>query len=93
MFYHLFIPAELRVGKNKLTGPFPKMALEKLVNLQVLSLGDNRFTGTIPNIFDHIHRLTDLHLNNNQLKGSIPESIGHLSSMSKSKECWYFYHE
>jgi hypothetical protein len=72
-----------RLDNNKLSGPFPKQSLGKLFNLEVLSLGGNEFTGTIPDVFDFIHRLTSLHLNNNKFKGTIPASLGHLSGISK----------
>jgi hypothetical protein len=75
--------ASFRLDYNKLSGPFPKQSLEKLLNLEVLSLGGNEFTGTIPNVFDFIHRLTHLHLNNNKFEGAIPDSLGHLSGISK----------
>eukprot|EP00980_Cylindrotheca_fusiformis_P017159 scaffold5281_cov127-Cylindrotheca_fusiformis.AAC.8 len=74
--------AELSVAKNKLEGPFPEELLRPLNKLEVLKLGDNRFTGTIPDIFDYIHRLRDLHLNNNRFEGTIPKSLGNLSAMT-----------
>jgi hypothetical protein len=80
------LKAELCVGKNKLAGEFPVETLEALFDLEVLNIGNNDFSGTIPDFFDHIHRLTELHLNNMKLKGSIPLSLGHLSAMSKLQE-------
>ncbi len=52
-------------------------------NLEVLHLHHNKFTGTFPNLFDHMPRITDLQLNNNQFKGTIPSSIFNLQRLSK----------
>jgi Leucine-rich repeat (LRR) protein len=79
--------ASFRLDYNKFSGRFPKQSLERLFNLEVLNLGGNEFTGTIPNVFDFIHRLTHLHLNNNKFEGAIPDSLGHLSGISKFIKC------
>jgi hypothetical protein len=51
--------------------------MRQLANLNVLWLQNNMLTGSIPDIFDEMRQLDDLHLYNNSLTGSFacPEWI------------------
>jgi hypothetical protein len=53
--------------------------LKKLMNLRVLLLGDNQFTGPIPDSLKSLYKLTHLSLHNNKLSGSLPEWLEDLT--------------
>ncbi|ERN01864.1 hypothetical protein AMTR_s00089p00108500 [Amborella trichopoda] len=55
--------------------------LEKLQNLQALSLSNNNFSGTINPELARIESLRRLNLSRNSLSGSIPPSLGNMSSI------------
>ncbi|XP_021717384.1 inactive leucine-rich repeat receptor-like serine/threonine-protein kinase At1g60630 [Chenopodium quinoa] len=70
---------ELRVlslKSNNLTGQIPDMS--KLVNLKVLYLNLNKFTGPFPASLASLHRLKIINLSDNNLSGEIPGSINQL---------------
>ncbi|KAL6546098.1 hypothetical protein OROGR_009972 [Orobanche gracilis] len=64
-----------------LSGPLPE-SLSNLTALQHLLLGDNRLSGTIPDL-SALKSLEILHLENNQLEGSIPSSLGGLPNLKE----------
>ncbi|XP_010268319.1 PREDICTED: probably inactive leucine-rich repeat receptor-like protein kinase At3g28040 [Nelumbo nucifera] len=55
--------------------------LEKLQNLQVLSLSHNNFTGDISPELSLIGSLTTLNLSHNSLSGRIPVELGNMSAL------------
>ncbi|GAY66021.1 hypothetical protein CUMW_245440 [Citrus unshiu] len=63
----------LVVGNNQLFGNIPS-GLRNLVNLELLYLGDNQFTGRIPG--RNLTSLTTLNFEENMLEGNIPSSLG-----------------
>lgn len=67
----------LEMGGLGLEGELPSFFGEGMiaVNLQVLALDDNNFTGSIPAAFGNILRLDSLNLANNQLSGDIPAEL------------------
>ncbi|KAL6130960.1 hypothetical protein ACLB2K_069338 [Fragaria x ananassa] len=86
----------LWVSQNKLHGSIPT-GLGNLVNLQSLFMGENSFTGSIPNI-GKLSKLVEWHnntqllnglislsislnLSNNQFSGSLPPEIGKLKNL------------
>lgn len=69
----------LDVSFCSLTGPLPAV-LDTLTTLTELKLGDNAFTGTIPNLGD-LAELTQLSLGNNKLEGSVPAELGRLTKL------------
>lgn len=74
--------AELRVlslQNNSLTGPIPD--LSGLVNLKVLFLSHNYFSGGVPPSISALHRLKTVDLSNNMLSGSIPLSLNGLDRL------------
>nr|GMD88982.1 probable inactive receptor kinase At5g67200 [Ipomoea batatas] len=60
----------LSLQDNSLAGPIPD--LSRLVNLKVLFLDRNFFTGIIPPSISTLHRLKTLDLSHNNLTGNIP---------------------
>ncbi|KAL2242101.1 probable inactive receptor kinase At5g67200 [Sesamum indicum] len=73
---------ELRVlslRNNSLTGPIPD--LSGLVNLKVLFLSRNYFSGSVPPSVSTLHRLKTLDLSYNMLAGPIPDSLGGLDRL------------
>ncbi|XP_020409141.1 putative receptor-like protein kinase At3g47110 [Prunus persica] len=72
---------ELDISENKLTGQVPN--LQNLVNLELLSMGNNNFKGHIPNDIAKLSSLRRLSLQNNVLSGSIPSSLGNLTMLTR----------
>lgn len=73
---------ELSLGFNDFTvvAGFPR-TIERLSRLKVLSLVENAFTGTIPDIFVSLSLLRELRLDNNDLSGTVPSEIALLSNL------------
>ncbi|KAK6115929.1 hypothetical protein DH2020_008198 [Rehmannia glutinosa] len=69
----------LSLQNNSLTGPIPD--LSGLVNLKVLFLSRNYFSGYIPPSISTLHRLKTLDLSYNMLAGSIPPSLNGLDRL------------
>ncbi|KMT02205.1 hypothetical protein BVRB_9g206650 isoform B [Beta vulgaris subsp. vulgaris] len=75
----LSLLGELRVlsfKSNNLSGEIPDMST--LVNLKVLYLNLNNFTGPFPESLSSLHRLKIIALSDNKLSGSIPNSVAQL---------------
>ena len=70
---------ELYLGGNQIYGNIP-IALENLINLFVLGLNGNLFTGVIPS-FRKFQNLQGLYLFGNKLSGPIPNSLGNLTQL------------
>jgi hypothetical protein len=60
-----------------MTGPIPEV-IGDLVNLELLSLGNNQLTGPIPEAIGNLVYVESLSLSDNQLTGPIPVAIGNL---------------
>ncbi|PIN26143.1 Serine/threonine protein kinase [Handroanthus impetiginosus] len=69
----------LSLQNNSLTGPIPD--LSGLVDLKVLFLSRNYFSGSIPPSISTLHRLKTLDLSSNMLTGSIPFSLNGLERL------------
>ncbi|KAL3505131.1 hypothetical protein ACH5RR_034972 [Cinchona calisaya] len=69
----------LSLQNNSLTGPLPD--LSGLVNLKVLFLSHNFFTGFIPPSITTLHRLKTLDLSHNNLTGPLPISLNNLDRL------------
>eukprot|EP00261_Vitis_vinifera_P032265 XP_019073508.1 PREDICTED: probable LRR receptor-like serine/threonine-protein kinase At5g45780 [Vitis vinifera] len=73
----------LVLHSNKFKGSIP-LELCHLDSLQILDLGNNNLSGTIPRCFEELtglHGLIFLNLSNNHLQGKIPVKIGALTSL------------
>ncbi|KAI3460207.1 hypothetical protein Pfo_016870 [Paulownia fortunei] len=69
----------LSLQNNSLTGPIPD--LSGLINLKVLFLSRNYFSGSVPPSISTLHRLKTLDLSYNMLAGSIPLSLNGLDRL------------
>ncbi|KAK2648798.1 hypothetical protein Ddye_016287 [Dipteronia dyeriana] len=70
----------LRLHGNSISGTLPEPALpnSSCINLQLLDLGRNKFSGSFPEFITRFHGLRELDLSNNMFSGSIPESLSGL---------------
>ncbi|XP_058069005.1 probable LRR receptor-like serine/threonine-protein kinase At1g67720 [Magnolia sinica] len=57
-------------------------SIANLTSVSSISLGDNKLSGSIPDL-SHMKQLKYLHLENNQLSGKIPNSLGHLDNLQE----------
>ncbi|XP_050250599.1 probable LRR receptor-like serine/threonine-protein kinase At3g47570 isoform X2 [Quercus robur] len=71
---------KLYFGGNEISGAIP-VTLGNLVNLIILGMEENLFTGLIPTIFEKFQKIQVLALNGNRLSGEIPTSIGNLTQL------------
>lgn len=69
----------LSLQDNSLAGPIPD--LSGLVNLKVLFLDHNFFSGVIPPSISTLHRLKTLDLSHNNLTGTIPATFNGLDRL------------
>ena len=65
---------------NRLTGAIP-VALERLVNLEQLSLDNNQLSGTVPAWLGNLSKLEVLNLRGSHLSGAIPGELANLSNL------------
>ncbi|KAK9082006.1 hypothetical protein Syun_030988 [Stephania yunnanensis] len=70
----------LSLGRNKLSGTFPKQ-LCALQKLKTLRLASNNLTGSLPYDLGNLSSLQFIDLASNFLEGGIPYSIGQLKSL------------
>ncbi|RZC52066.1 hypothetical protein C5167_020490 [Papaver somniferum] len=78
---------ELRVANNSLTGTIPLeiqkcSSLSGEKSLQMLALGANNFSGSIPTSFENLSQLQILNLRKNELTGNVPEEILSLRNLT-----------
>ncbi|KAK2632676.1 hypothetical protein EUGRSUZ_L01244 [Eucalyptus grandis] len=73
------------VSENELTGGFPSANLSSLniilPNLQTLVLGDNQFTGPIPDSLSNASNLATIDIPLNNFSGRVPASFGRLQNL------------
>ena len=70
----------LYIGGNQISGIIPT-ALENLINLSILVMQENLFTGPILVYFGKFQKLQALYLYGNRLSGHIPSSLGNLTQL------------
>ncbi|XP_047306654.1 putative receptor-like protein kinase At3g47110 [Impatiens glandulifera] len=71
------------LSSNQLQGRIPPTTIGNLVNLSLLDLSNNRFTGPIPSTIGKLQKLQRFYLGRNQLSGTIPDSIGNLTLVNE----------
>jgi hypothetical protein len=69
---------EFFIHNNALTGKIPTTLS---ASLRAVLLANNSLSGSIPEEFGMLKKLTDLRLNRNQLTGSIPKSFANATSL------------
>ena len=69
------------LDNNHLVGTIPGDIGANLENLRKLGLSSNKFSGSLPDIFDTMHSLTGVDFSNNALRGSLPVSLGNIASL------------
>lgn len=62
-------------------GTIPARLLRRLSSLQVLNLGNNKMTGTLPVEIEHLSNLRTLTLDANSWIGVIPTQLGAIESL------------
>ncbi|KAI4306812.1 hypothetical protein L6164_030057 [Bauhinia variegata] len=67
---------------NQIIGNIPE-EIGNLINLAVLTMGDNLFTGIIPTSFGNLKKMQVMSLSGNRLSGLIPPSIGNLTPLNR----------
>ncbi|XP_028787215.1 receptor-like protein EIX1 [Neltuma alba] len=73
----------LDVARNELSGPIPPWIGFNLQNLQVLSMRNNHFNGSLPSYLCHLTNIQVLDLSLNNLAGQIPKCLRNLSAMAR----------
>ncbi|CAM0943759.1 unnamed protein product [Alopecurus aequalis] len=73
--------ARVSLSENNLRGELPTSLANLSKSLEVLDLGSNHISGTIPDNIDNLLNLTMLFLDGNLLTGKIPSTLGHLSNL------------
>uniref|UniRef100_A0A0D9VCD8 non-specific serine/threonine protein kinase n=1 Tax=Leersia perrieri TaxID=77586 RepID=A0A0D9VCD8_9ORYZ len=73
----------LSLPNNDLQGQVEWENLVKLSKLAILDLGENNFTGNIPESIGQLKRLEELHLNNNKMFGDIPSTLSNCTSLKE----------
>ncbi|KAK3409842.1 hypothetical protein EUGRSUZ_J01921 [Eucalyptus grandis] len=72
----------LDFGNNKFRGAIPASIANFTNTLQILSLGSNLITGSIPREIEKLNGLQILVLYNNSISGEIPDGIGKLQNLT-----------
>ncbi|KAK2633168.1 hypothetical protein EUGRSUZ_L00425, partial [Eucalyptus grandis] len=66
--------------RSKIYGEIPE-EIGNLVNLELLVLGFNQFSGVIPSNLGNLQNLVILQLSHSNLRGTIPSSLGNLTKL------------
>ncbi|CAN1813669.1 Receptor-like protein EIX2 [Linum perenne] len=69
------------LSQNDLEGNIPEWMGQSLPALSILSLGSNKFHGTIPEELCNLQSLQILDLSHNYLNGTLPECVANLTAM------------
>ncbi|KAL8252228.1 hypothetical protein R6Q59_035921, partial [Mikania micrantha] len=69
----------LDLSENNFSGPIPSSIIFQ--NAWNIHLGSNKFTGSLPNSFSNLSKVSTLDIGNNYLSGKIPNSLGELSNL------------
>ncbi|XP_044954835.1 receptor-like protein 3 [Hordeum vulgare subsp. vulgare] len=71
----------LSFPRSGLQGILQDTNIAKLTNLVTLDLGENNFSGKIPESIGHLKRLEGLHLNNNNMYGQLPYALANCTNL------------
>ncbi|KAL6650457.1 hypothetical protein ACP70R_009382 [Stipagrostis hirtigluma subsp. patula] len=72
---------KLSLEENMLKGTLPGSVCNLSTSLELLALGSNKISGSIPVEISNLVNLTSLGIENNLLSGSIPPTIGKLNGL------------
>ena len=67
--------------QNEITGSVPTRLLRRMSSLQVLNLGTNKLSGTLPIELEALSNLKTLVLSANSWTGAIPSQLGAVDSL------------
>ncbi|KAK2989561.1 hypothetical protein RJ640_026826 [Escallonia rubra] len=76
---------KLMLSKNQFGGVLPGSIANMSSKLEILSLGSNKISGSIPQEIGNLNNLYLLEIDDNMISGSIPESIGKLSKLQQMR--------
>ncbi|CAO2037206.1 unnamed protein product [Urochloa humidicola] len=71
----------LSFSRNGLQGMLDDTHIAKLSNLAILDLGENKFSGKIPDSIGQLKRLQELHLDYNNMSGELPSTITNCTNL------------
>ncbi|GKB56213.1 leucine-rich repeat-containing protein, partial [Tanacetum coccineum] len=77
----------LDMSHNSFDGVIPQCVGNLSNSFQMMDLGNNRFQGTIRNVFEEFIQLEGLVLNGNRLEGGVPSSLSKCESLKVLE--WY----
>ncbi|WVZ77887.1 hypothetical protein U9M48_025688 [Paspalum notatum var. saurae] len=71
----------LSFSSNRLHGTLDGTHIAKLTNLAILDLGENKFSGKIPDSIGQLKRLQELHLDFNSMYGELPSTLSNCTDL------------
>ncbi|KAJ1270061.1 hypothetical protein BS78_06G025700 [Paspalum vaginatum] len=71
----------LSFSSNGLQGMLDGNHIVKLSNLVILDLGENNFTGKIPDSIGQLRRLQEIHLDHNSMSGELPSTLSNCTDL------------
>ncbi|WVZ77884.1 hypothetical protein U9M48_025685 [Paspalum notatum var. saurae] len=71
----------LSFASNSLQGMFSGTHIVKLHNLFILDIGENKFSGNIPESIGQLKRLQELHLYDNGMSGELPSALSNCRNL------------
>ncbi|GJM90233.1 hypothetical protein PR202_ga06493 [Eleusine coracana subsp. coracana] len=71
----------LSFSRNGLQGIIDGTHVVKLSNLVILDLGENKFSGQIPDSIGQLQRLQEIHLGYNSMSGELPPSLSNCTNL------------
>ena len=75
--------------QNEIAGTIPTRMLRHMSSLNILNLGNNKLTGTLPIELESFSNLKVLKLNSNSLVGAVPTQLGAISTLSTFQYCLF----
>ncbi|CAO2037203.1 unnamed protein product [Urochloa humidicola] len=72
----------LSFSRNGLQGMLDDTHIVKLSNLAILDLGENKFSGKIPDSIGKLKKLQELHLDYNNMSGELPSTMSNCTDLT-----------